>query len=242
MTAYNTRLAKRNGGTMGRVLITGDVHGMFGHLNSLINKKRNDLEAVVCLGDFGYWPRAGVFTPDSVKPGGVPLYWLDGNHEDFDALRAFRAEHGDEVSPGVRYVPRGTVLELGGFRCLFIGGAESIDRASRTLGWSWFPDESISQADLGRALDAVRDSGGVDAVFSHTCPREFGVLGERYDKAGDPSRAALSELLAVARPKLWYFGHWHVRRGGQYGATQWTALHFAPESGWWTYLGERVGV
>ena len=227
------------------IMITGDVHRDFGALNRLINKKKPDL--VLCAGDFGYWPNdkpekvygrnhpkyAKLPTP---KPGpDCAIHWVDGNHEDFDALDK---RETDEIWPNVHYQPRGSHMLLpDGRRVLFMGGAASHDKEFRTPGYDWFPQEIITQKDI----DAVDFSLKYDIVISHTCPRSFNIKHlckiPDTDRPNDPSELALDVILHECNPDLWYFGHWHRFKFGCHGSTTWYVLdHTASGYPWWLWL------
>jgi len=64
---------------------------------------------------------------------------------------------------------RGSVLKLPDKRnILFIGGALSIDKKQRTIGYDWFPQETISQKNIFELPDEK-----IDIVISHTAPKYF---------------------------------------------------------------------
>ena len=227
-----------------KVLIVGDVHMDFRSMNTLCNRKQPDM--VLQVGDFGYWPRAkpaniyGRNNPKYPKKLPVPrvrcpLYWVDGNHEDFDALWA---RSTNELWPDVFYMPRGSTMLLpDGRRVLFIGGAASHDKALRTPGLSWFPQELITQEDL----DNIDYNLKYDIVISHTSPASFGMremLGyERTEH--DPSEWALDIVFEKTRPALWFFGHWHRNKAGYTDGTRWHALdHSTGQGAWWMWLPE----
>ena len=219
-----------------KVLITGDVHNEFGHLNTLLNKKKADL--VICCGDFGYWPRfndKGTASLSSINlQGAKELRWCDGNHEDHDSLDQ---REPDEIEPGIIYMPRGSTYTLPDGRVImFMGGAESIDKNWRTTGVDWFPQEIINQSNFKNLPDIK-----VDIFITHTCPVELvHELKLNYpDKDYEPSNKALSELWKIYKPDLWFFGHWH-----QYGEYKimgtkcyaLSAVGFGDR--WWMWLPE----
>ncbi len=220
-----------------KVLVIGDVHTRFGLMNQLISKKQNKIDAVLQLGDFGYWPdefylKSRSYTgsdvwekywdPSFIKSP-VPIYWVDGNHENHPALIADTAET-NEVAPNCFYQKRGSVLTLGLTKILFIGGAFSIDKASRTPGKDWFPEETISQKDVYNLPDEK-----IDMVISHTGPNEF-VKGldsiKEQPHYKDPSTDALSVVLEKYKPRRWYFGHWHTYQKGFTNDCNWETLDY----------------
>ncbi len=144
-----------------KIMIVGDVHNMFGQLNTLMNRKKPDL--VIACGDFGLWPsEKGCKEFSDIKlPKGCELRWCDGNHENHWALRDRKS---DEIEPGIIYMPRGSTYTLPDGRVvMFMGGAHSIDKAWRTLGIDWFPEETISQKDMMDLPDM-----NIDIIVSHT--------------------------------------------------------------------------
>lgn len=151
-------------------MVLGDVHGYFGDMNALINKKKPEL--VLACGDFGYWPRfvnrrdklGHVVKMTGPKAGKAKIHFCDGNHEDHASLK--NAPLDGQLWPNVFYQRRGSTITLPDGRVvLFMGGAESVDKQYRTEGKDWFPEESITQADI----DAI-PTGKIDIIVSHTCP------------------------------------------------------------------------
>jgi Icc-related predicted phosphoesterase len=219
-------------------VVVGDIHGEFGVLNHLINNKP-DISLILQCGDFGWWPRVtiGSWKNPTLKNKEVKLFWCDGNHEDFQAIKEFKS---NEVSPNCFYMERGSVLQLPDKRkILFIGGALSIDRKYRIQGdgnFGWFEEETISQKDIEELLDEK-----IDIVISHTAPNLF-QLNDYHDDyfPKDPSRSALSYVFEKYKPKLWYFGHMHRYQTGLYEGCRWFGLSAPGFPGrWWIPLEEK---
>ncbi|MGE4299805.1 MAG: metallophosphoesterase [Desulfovibrionaceae bacterium] len=235
------------------ILIVGDIHGLWGTLNVLINRKRPDL--VLQCGDFGHFPHlvelargrdeGGMFlrptypqdTAECVKlrigqDQRVELRFCDGNHEDHDDLRnlAKGKREAVEMAPGLFYQPRGSTLTLPDGRVvLFMGGAKSVDWQLRKEGRDWFPREQVTAEDVADLPDKV------DIVISHTAPRRFPICkfegGAKLDDVRmgldidpDPSREFLDQVLDRCQPSRWFFGHFHRFRTGTKSGCTWTAL------------------
>jgi predicted phosphodiesterase len=139
----------------------GDIHGNVGALAAVENelKRVPAIKAIIQVGDYGWYPflrkKFEEFKPD------IPIYWIDGNHEDFTDL--YDKTEVTEMAPNQFYVPRGTVLELDGKKVAFLGGAGSVDyRVNR----HWDIREVISDEQFAR-LDAVES---VDVLVTHTPP------------------------------------------------------------------------
>ena len=226
-----------------KTVVMGDIHGDWPELNKFVNRKSPEL--ILQCGDFGYWPRdpanakrmkyARKYGQELPRPKMLDssvLFWCDGNHEDHQELRLRTT---DELWPDVHYMPRGSLLDLpDGRRVMFLGGAASIDKHSRTMGMDWFPEEQISYADI----NDLGYEGHVDIVISHTCPREFplNIRGKSMGYFHDSSRDALSYVLGHYRPSLWYFGHWHFYMTGYTMGCRWTGLSCTGHGQWWEEL------
>lgn len=224
-----------------KILVVGDLHGDWGRLNILIQKKQPDI--VLQCGDFGWWPamevqrpvlygRQRTWTLRGVKPGCAKVYFCDGNHEQHPELIQDGGVH--EMYENVFHCSRGSVLRLPGGRIvMFVGGANSIDKGQRTPGHDWFPDENITPMEFSHAS---KFPGRVDVVISHTCPESFDIVGTE-GKTVDPNRKALDYLLEKHRPALWYFGHWHKSQKGVESSTRWECLDYPGHGGkWWVWL------
>jgi len=224
-------------------MVVGDLHGDWGSLNSLINKKRPDI--ILQTGDFGWWPSMEVrhkviyekqskWILRDIKACKTKIYWCDGNHEEHPLLPQDGEIH--EMYEGVYFCSRGSRLTLPDGRVvLFAGGAHSVDKHLRTPGHDWFPEEMISNKDLDRMLCGDR----IDIVISHTCPSSFlsGVINKSTMKINDPSRMALEYILDKYRPSFWFFGHWHMTKDGYDRGCRWTCLDYPKHGGrWWIDL------
>jgi Icc-related predicted phosphoesterase len=226
-----------------KIIAVGDLHGDWGSINSLIQKKKPDM--ILQCGDFGWWPIAEVNVPimystkkrwklKGIKPHETKVYFCDGNHEQFSEL----PQNGiRELYKNVFHVGRGNTITLPDGRVvLFIGGASSVDKGNRTAGVDWFPEEDIKMSEFDLALSHER----VDIIISHTCPIEFEPIkgfihhGNMSIKYKDVNRFALGTILRKYEPKKWFFGHWHTFATGTYKRTNWTCLDYPKHlNRWW---------
>ena len=236
------------------IIVCGDIHGYWRYLNTLINKKKPKL--ILQCGDWGWWPKIqskpfvknGVrylgFNPFGVKAGKTKIIFADGNHEDHCSLDCWDCKTLPELMPNVFYAKRGTTYTLPDGRIvLFMGGAASIDKAARTPGVDWFPQEVLTLSELYKLEECKLDR--IDIVISHTCPQEFNAslkLKQPYGgwehKFRDTSQEVLSELLHWYKPSLWYFGHFHIHMEGLFKetGTKWVCLNETSNTNWWKYL------
>lgn len=212
-----------------KTLIVGDIHGEWGHLNTLIDKKKPDY--ILQLGDFGWWPhfhnkpdliRKKIFNQFGIKNKNTKIFWIPGNHENWDDLNCISQDEPVEIQDGITYCPFGTVIKLNGLNILCCGGAESTDREYRTEGIDVWKSEIITQKEMDNLPDCK-----IDIVLSHTIPRSFfkEVKWNWYtERVNDPSTFALQLIFEKYKPKRWYSGHFHHFHEHKIKDCYWTSL------------------
>lgn len=201
--------------------ITGDCHQKFDKIYNFIFKmKLNENDNIIVLGDMGLFWRYDKqdsdmiidFYEDMFK---CNLYFIDGNHENFELLKRIPIIDDlgiGKVSKHIFYIPRGTIMDFENKKCLFIGGADSLDKGRRTENLSWWKDEQITQENI----DSI-PAAHYDYVFSHCCPRSVlendkAILTDpRFDQdvIDHTSEDKLEELKNKITFDKWGFGHYH---------------------------------
>ena len=162
---------------MDKVLLLGDIHGNKPAVRLAFQEARNNgCIAIIQLGDFGYgWKfdsdnicEFSKYVSELSTNFGIPLYWLDGNHENFDHL--YELPLNDEghrpILPGVIHLPRGSTIKFGETTFLAFGGAYTPDKPRRKLGVSYWAQETCTLEDL----EKVYSAGEVDVFLSHDAP------------------------------------------------------------------------
>ncbi len=212
--------------------LIGDVHGDVNALKqaSTIFNNRG-VNVFLQLGDFGLlWPgdqKLGrkldklnklLEQTDSV------LFWVDGNHEDFDRIERYKVDSLTGLRPlreRIIHVPRGVRVQTNNKLILgFLGGAGSADMRRRTVGKSWWLQELINDDDLNKLGDEP-----VHVLFGHDAPFDFHELDDFLSSNGfsmsleerlhvRDARARYSEGFQRVRPQLSFGGHYHVFVGG----------------------------
>lgn len=202
-----------------RLLVAGDVHGNIGWFRRLCDlAARQRCDALLQLGDFGFWPHA----PDGVRflkhvshhatRVGVDIYWIDGNHENHDALRELPpgADGFVAVADRCLHIPRGHRWTWNGVRFGALGGAFSIDWRDRTPRKSWWPEEVTTMADV----DAL-GTAPLDVLVAHDAPAGVPLEGFRLpaedEVRSDEVRRLVRAATEATRPRLVLHGHWHRR-------------------------------
>ena len=206
------------------IAVIGDVHGAVASLaHGAAHAFSAGVPALIQVGD--YWRYESRYARNKVDrtleslageagldPDEIHLYFCDGNHEHFDTLDPDAAQPVP-LSDHVTYVPRGVAVTIAELRVGFCGGAESVDRARRTPGIHWWPEERMTKQQIDRALDM----GPVDILITHDT--SSGVFERLAERGGHPlgklafgktEREAITEILAATQPKWHVHGHHHT--------------------------------
>jgi len=198
-------------------LFLGDTHGDLVFVEGAAHFARQHAAEVIQVGDWGFvWPGGTQLKQLSkiLTDMGVTMRFIDGNHDEHPRLRSYISTCAATlIAPNVIYQPRGSVHEdEDSTRFLFMGGAPSIDRASRVVGRSWWPEETIADADFAIARDA---KGPIHVLVTHDAPAfppgfsPKGSPGYRLDQ--ERSLTLINTLVEIHRPQLHVHGHWHRR-------------------------------
>lgn len=209
------------------VAIAGDWHSNVDAIDNAIGQLAGaGVHTILHLGDL--WPTPDLLdvTDRACRDAGVERVLVTlGNHEPYDALPIHRS-NAVRVSETVWILPRPAVIQVGGRAFLSLGGANSIDRAWRSPGRSWWPEEQITDEQRDRAID-VGTGQPIDVMLTHetvdrTPVREVAALLET-NPHGWPmtalaysaqSRAQVSAVWDAVRPRMLFHGHMHVPGSG----------------------------
>jgi hypothetical protein len=163
-----------------------------------------------------------VYVNRHAMQAGIEFYWLDGNHENFDALEAdvdFEATEPQQMMANLWYLPRGSTWTWDGCRFMALGGAYSIDKEYRTEGRSWWRQELLTQ----RQVYAAMERGPVDVLLTHDAPEGVCPIVTPLYKGDDESkgnRLAVTVVMEAVKPRLLVHGHYHHRYSAKIGQTQ----------------------
>ena len=181
------------------ILILGDLHAQFHFLPKVIRHAQEiaHIDSIIQLGDFGIFKSTFTKLPRLTKP----LYFVEGNHEDFDLLGQLR-KNGEgivQLKKNLFHVGRGTQWEMDGLTWTGLGGSEFFDAYNCPQG-STFTDEEI---------DITLSKGKTDILISHDGPHGLLIPGHPAFGGGiDVGCKRLNKLYGLS-PKIWFFGHHH---------------------------------
>jgi Calcineurin-like phosphoesterase len=252
----------------GRIIVLGDTHQntpwVVRQFPAWMSRlAAEETRVILQLGDFGFDPRSDAgerflaVLQGLLAGAGMQLWFLDGNHENYEALddlRNLADSFGDprpaSVSvpgfPAIRHLERGCRWDWHGRAWLALGGATSLDRQWRTEGEDWFPQEAITAS---QALD-VAAAGPADVMCTHDCPAavvhafpDFGFPEKEIAAAGTHARL-LQSVVDQVRPSSLIHGHLHMAytRPVQmpYGACQVTGLACDGMASSWAVLNTET--
>ena len=204
------------------IFVCGDIHSTLdiNKLDQFI--ERDDLTEkdylIICgdTGICGFSKEQETATREYLRKLPMTILFADGNHEQFDALNSYSVDewNGGKVhiiEPGIIHLMRGQVYHIDGKRFFVFGGAYSIDRAYRDLGFTWFEEEIPSQEEYEEAWKNLEACDyEVDYIISHTGPYEVITdLGyECHDEELEQVRF-FQQVADCVDVKDWYFGHFH---------------------------------
>lgn len=209
------------------IAVCGDWHGDLGYAEAAVRTAASaGANHIMQVGDFGFWPRTSLDegpgflmrVEELLSELEIPLWWVDGNHEDFNVLETLPLdEHGRRpISHHVTHIPRGHRWTWEGHTWMGFGGAASVDRSTRTLGRSWFPQEYVTPEEVAAASRA----GRVDVLVTHDAPFSVPFLrarlaGPSYWPQEDVLRSnknqlLLDDLVNATQPRRVFHGHHHV--------------------------------
>jgi len=220
---------------MGRVFVTGDIHGNPRRL-SLKNweesRKLTKEDVIIVLGDFGL-----IWSEYRSKEEDYWLEWLDdrpfttcfidGNHENFVILNNLpqKLKFGGSVGiagHSIFHLQRGQIYRINNLKLLTIGGAHSHDRQYRTWGKSMWKEEEITDSDITQAKSTLEANGfSADYILSHCAPvsKARGCMPKELSHIWTPdaSEERLQEIFDhhIFYTK-WYCAHYHTDHGPTY--------------------------
>ena len=227
---------------------TGDCHGNFERFKQEYFPEQAEMtkeDIMIICGDFG-----GVWFGHSQDDGALDwlerlpftLAFVDGNHENYDAIAAYPMEkwHGGNIHrirPHVLHLMRGQIFELEGYRFFTMGGARSHDiedgilelndpdferkllmlrrnpRARFRINHiSWREQELPSDEEYAEARRNLDRCGWQMDYIITHCASTSTAMMESRHNEADELTKFLQKVKEKAEYSYWLFGHYHDNR------------------------------
>lgn len=230
------------------VWATGDCHGNFERFRPEYFPEQAQMtkdDVVVVTGDFG-----GIWFGDARDDEALgcleslpfTLAFVDGNHENYDALASYPAEKWQggkihRIRPHVLHLMRGQIYELEGYRFFTMGGAKSHDIEDGILDpddpnfgrkflmlqrrprsryrinhISWWAQELPSDEEYDQARRSLDAAGWQVDYIITHCAPTSIALAGTRHNEADRLTDFLQEVRERAKYHYWLFGHYHDNR------------------------------
>lgn len=212
-----------------RIGFFGDIHGQVQKFFRVLLKvvEEYQISIAIQVGDFGVSKRT-IKEIDALGKFPVPVYFVDGNHEDFRYLwKVMKKGINEEwVKYNLYYQPRGSTLVIQGVKIGFFGGALHVGRPQKII-----KGNVITTEELKRAVSEFSRISP-DILITHSCPAGIGVGMQGLDvhhwgvvnhilmagfnpgpsaDCGETQHTLLWNQM-LQRPKLWVYGHFHEQK------------------------------
>lgn len=148
------------------------------------------------------------------------VLFVDGNHENFDILdnmpiEVWKGGNAHRVADNIIHLMRGQIFTIEGKTFFTFGGAESVDKDTRTAGVTWWSQEIPTHQDYAEAYkNLAKYDNRVDYIITHTidesalyCPQMQRFL---ESKGLTETNRGLSGFEKAVDYKHWFFGHYHI--------------------------------
>ncbi|MBQ8685336.1 MAG: metallophosphoesterase [Clostridia bacterium] len=205
------------------IYFTGDTHGeraRFSDGKRLGDSAWTKDDYLIVCGDFGYVmydDEAERAFLDELAKKPYTICFCDGNHENFTTLNAYPCEVWNggrvhKIRPNILHLMRGQIYTLQGKKIFVMGGAYSIDKATKKNQGLHWEEELPVASEYQEAIDNLRAAAHkVDYIVSHTAPQRIIRLMGFYPDGHDAELTGfLDWVLSETAFKKWYFGHWHM--------------------------------
>jgi len=206
------------------LVILGDIHANFEYIQNMItNYHKLKNTNIIQLGDFGigfknkkYYDKILNEFSDKLKENNNIMYVLRGNHDDPEYF------NGNYNFSNLKFIKDCSIIDINGYKTLFLGGAHSIDRVYRMdllreNKIVWWSNENLCSCDIGNIQH-------IDIIVSHTGPKlaleelKNDNLKKWFEYDPHLEQDLINEQLKLSRIfyqlkdkglKHWFFGHFH---------------------------------
>lgn len=221
--------------------ITSDTHGDYRVIRDYVEQgyfdPKND-NVLIILGDFGanyYLNYRDEHFKEKLGRYNLTYFVIRGNHEQRPSI-CYQENpekwHMEEIFDNYCYVENDypyikyaldfpAQYYFGSKRVLVFPGAYSVDKNYRLAkGWSWFPEEQMTEEERQQGLKMLDLCGNsCDYILAHTCPRAFEpFISDLFFSSLDQNKIDkttenyLNKVIDNCKYQRLYFGHYHDDR------------------------------
>ena len=208
--------------------VTGDTHRDFERIEEICIYEDTTIDdVIIILGDVGinyYGEPYDWDIKEELSEYEVTLFCIYGNHEKRpENISSYEEKewrggivYWEPDYPNLLFAKDGEIYELDGYRCIVIGGANSIDKHLRKRGIDWWEDEQASEEIMARVEEQLAaENWRIDIVLSHTCPYSYmpmdaflpNIPQQSIDNTMEKWLDTIEKRLDYSR---WYCGHFHT--------------------------------
>lgn len=212
-----------------KIAFIGDQHGNTSNACKLIDfiMKNDSPDLLIQVGDMGLmgnlFEKYLYKVNKKLESYNIELWFIDGNHENFDwLLNKVTNKHVlNSITSNIKYIPRGTMLNIGTKNFYFCGGAFSIDKSLRTIYKSWWPQETLSNEETEELIEFYNNNykdKKIDYFISHDTPlfeifQDNSIFLNQSDFYNDYShKMNLAKLFELTKASVIIHGHYHTRK------------------------------
>ena len=207
------------------IFVTGDIHGDIRRILNIPDEGLTKNDIVIVLGDFGViWNNINITNMALELLGNKKFTtaFLDGNHENFNMINdmqeiiEWNGGRAGILPFGIIHLLRGEIYNINNKIIGICGGANSIDKAWRVEGESWWKEEEISDSDIANfEANLLKYNNKIDIMLTHDIPVSILPTVKIYsginnDNMVSNSQLQLEKIDQMVDIKKWYFGHWHI--------------------------------
>lgn len=210
------------------IFVTGDTHRETDWAK-IFDIAREGLltenDYIIIAGDFGgIWTGTDSDNDVLLRYKRLPckVLFIDGNHENFDALYTYPVEEWNggkvhKIAENIYHLMRGQVFTIEGKKFFTLGGGTSIDKNYR-LKYElvhgqkvWWEQENPTQDELITATKSLlKYDNKVDFILTHTISKSFMQNTLQFVKEESALCDYLDYIMNHVAYTRWFCGHFHV--------------------------------
>ena len=204
---------------VGTTVICGDWHQNMQYVTLLLDELGYyGTTTIIHVGDIGfmgrYRDRYINKLDELLTSKGIMLYFIEGNHEDYNWLGTLSIDDNNlgHVTNRIKHLPRGSQYLIQDKNYTFIGGGVSVDQNIRIKDKDWWAEEEVTPTQLVQYKQLAKTDVLVthDGPSSCTLPLPQTFFDPFLIHKSNLHRNILEEIREALQPSIIVFGHYHL--------------------------------